>query len=235
MILSLLDVNGPALRHAFDYFQMYVCVQGVPLECVGAYGYKNRLRLWSLAPLVLVAVVCLAMALDLLVRSDRSLTLGGLLSRVLPVILRLAFLVYPIVTNVAFEAFSCFEFEDGRSWLRTDVAIECETPPHAEAMRLAALAITVYPVGLFVLNAVLLFSARKAIRSGLETALSRPLRFLYAEYTGHMFWWELMEMGRRFILVCGHHGCSLYPHASLSHSILVAYSTHPLRPYSPPS
>ena len=134
-------------------------------------------------------------ALDLLVRSDRRLTLGGLLSRVLPVILRLAFLVYPIVTNVAFEAFSCFEFEDGRSWLRTDVAIECETPPHTEAMRLAALAITVYPVGLFVLNAVLLFSARKAIRSGLETALSRPLRFLYAEYTATCFGGSLWRWG----------------------------------------
>ena len=204
-------------RHAFDDSQLLSCalvwLQGVPLECIGAQGYRNRLLLWTVAPLALVAVVVLAVALDLCLRSDRRLTCAALFCRVIPVVLRLGFLVYPIVTNVAFEAFSCFEFEDGRSWLRTDVAIECETPPHSQAKRLAAIAIAVYPVGLFFLNAALLFHVRKALYSGTETALSRPLRFLYAEYDRHVFWWELMELGRRFVLVLKLPVLSLRPHS----------------------
>ena len=52
-----------------------------------------------------------------------DITPRSTLENVLPIVLRIAFLIYPIVTNVAFEAFSCFEFEDGRGWLITDVCL----------------------------------------------------------------------------------------------------------------
>ena len=34
-----------------------------------------------------------------------------------------------------------------------------------------------------------------------ETPLSRATHFLYKEYDVTCFWWELMEMGRKFLLV----------------------------------
>ena len=176
-------------------------IEGVPLACIGADGYVRRLLLWTVGPLVLVALIIIANVLNEAVRRRTCISLGTLFRRVTPSVLRLAFLVYPIVTNVAFEAYSCFTFEDGRSWLITDVAIECNTPPHDEARALASLAITIYPVGLFLLNALLLFCARTAILSAQPTALSRSLSFLHSEYEPNFFWWELMEMGRRFVLV----------------------------------
>ena len=123
--------------------------------------------------------------------------------RILPTILRVAFLVYPIVTNVAFEAFSCFAFEDGRAWLIADVSIECSTDAHNQIVALSTVAVVIYPVGLFMLNALLLFLARKSIRSGdkAPTTLSSSIHFLYNEYEPDFFWWELMEMLRRFFLV----------------------------------
>eukprot|EP00966_Prymnesium_polylepis_P069238 1609029-Prymnesium_polylepis.4 len=71
---------------------------------------------------------------------------------VTPSALRIFFLAYPIVTNVAFEAFSCYEFEhaDGNAtagWLIADVSISCGSQTHLEAMRLAVLAVVLYPVG----------------------------------------------------------------------------------------
>ena len=87
-----------------------------------------------------------------------------------------------LVTNVAFEAFSCYEFEGGRSWLVADVAIECKTLDHDHAKDLARVAIAVYPVGIFVLNAALLFSARKAIYYEQPTMLYRTIDFLHREY-----------------------------------------------------
>jgi hypothetical protein len=66
---------------------------------------------------------------------------------------------------------------------------------------IAAGAILVYPVGLLLLNAYLLYKARHAITSRRSSLLSRSIAFLHREYKVEMFWWELVEMLRRFILV----------------------------------
>ena len=51
-----------------------------------------------------------------------------LVEAALPWVLRLVFIAYPLVTTVAFEAFSCYEFIEPKSeWLKVDVAIECGT------------------------------------------------------------------------------------------------------------
>ena len=72
-------------------------------------------------------------------------------------------------------------FDEGR-WLRADVAIECGTPEHAAAIRLAVLAICLYPIGLFVFNAALLVAARRAIRGEAPpSVLSVATRFLHRE------------------------------------------------------
>ena len=130
--------------------------------------------------------------------------------------------------QVAFEAFSCFVFENGSGFLVTDVAIQCYTPAHEKAKAVASLAIAIYPIGLLVLNAFLLFRTRRAITQGTPTKLSEAIRFLHRDYkpqvsapnpvcldaaekftsiacvcraAGQYFWWELMEMGRRLLLV----------------------------------
>ena len=68
-------------------------------------------------------------------------------------------------------------------------------------MPLAWAAVIIYPVGLIVLNASLLFCARKAITSKRETPLANAIAFLHKEYEPHLFWWELVEMLRRFVLI----------------------------------
>ena len=103
-----------------------------------------------------------------------------LIELALPSTLRFLFLVYPLVTNVAFDAFPCFEFDDGTRWLKADVSIECNS--HAwtdEVAPLAWTAVLIYPVGLLVLNALLLFAARR--KRKLETPLSKATAFLHQE------------------------------------------------------
>ena len=111
------------------------------------------------------------------------------------------FLLYPLVTTAAFEGFPCYEFESGRGWLIADVTIECRTPEHDTAQMLAWVAVALYPVGCWLIALFLLLRASKAIISGVETPLSRATNFLYKEYDVVCFWWELMEMGRKFLLV----------------------------------
>jgi hypothetical protein len=54
---------------------------------------------------------------------------------------------------------------------------------------------------LLVLNTALLYRARDAIRSNKPTAFSSAMFFLHRKYKKHLFWWELVEMLRLFVLV----------------------------------
>ena len=69
----------------------------------------------------------------------------------LPWLLMLFFVVFPMVSNTAFRAFSCEDFGNGRSFLRADYAIECDTEAYARVEQLAWLGILLYPVGISVL------------------------------------------------------------------------------------
>jgi hypothetical protein len=100
---------------------------------------------------------------------------------------------YPFVTNTAFEAFSCHEFHHDRfSVLIADVSITCTTngvssdgamtSEWLHVRTLATLAICIYPVGLLLFTASLLYVERHAIRIRRTTPLSGAIVFLYMEY-----------------------------------------------------
>jgi len=121
-------------------------------------------------------------------------------------VLYLLFVLYPKVTNVAFEGVPCYWFEPvgnapARGWLRSDVSIECLTPDHDSVLWLSWIAIIIYPIGLWLGCLLLLYKASDAIVSGKSTHFSRSIEFLYREYKVSTFWWELMEMLRKFLLV----------------------------------
>ena len=64
-----------------------------------------------------------------------------------------------------------------------DVSIEHDSPEYTNViLPLALAAIFIYPVGLTVLNASLLFCARKAIVEKRSTTLSRATAFLHKEF-----------------------------------------------------
>ena len=168
------------------------------LECIGLRGYEATLALYIATPIVLSVLLLVVVALRLWCGSQLSVPV--LFEACTPLLLKLFFIAYPLVTNVAFEAFSCYPFtsvEDGvevvRGWLKADVQIECWTPDHSSAINLSILAICLYPIGVLATNMLLLFLARKAIQSGKCTPLSNSIAFLYREYEPEMFWWELIE------------------------------------------
>ena len=203
-IESVYDLFLPAeVRQVLYLFRFVVSfgIDGIPLSCVGAGGYFSRVLFWTVAPAVLAtSVVSLGVAWHLWIKSAgrtsgsaATVPTGAndwlaLLGNLAPIVLRMAFLAYPIVTNVAFEAFSCFIFEDGSSYLIADVAIQCSTddvssPEHFRSKAVGVFAVTFYAIGLFALNCYLLSRAQKAIRTSTPTALSNAISFLHREYT----------------------------------------------------
>jgi hypothetical protein len=186
-IIAILETFSIAVSFGLPHFAT------TPLECLGLAGYLPRLFFWMLLPCVIVLVVVMralissicrrrpstatyehgvqdAIDLKLSVPVGESKSMRSLfITRALSPLITAMFLLYPIVTNVAFEGFPCFEFapvgnEDGRGWLRADVEIECRTPEHDRVVACAWLAIAIYPVGMWLLVAWLLFSSKNAIK-----------------------------------------------------------------------
>jgi len=201
---SVYDILLPAeVRQLLLSIQLTISIgiDGVPLACVGANGYIPRLLFWMMLPLIVVVATSCVGAARVLISTKLQASRAALVDATLPGVLRIFFLSYPIVTNVAFEAFSCFQFEDGAGYLMADVSIECYTSEHRAAQAIACVAILLYPVGLFLLNGALLFRVRKAVLAGKPTPLSRSVAFLHREYQPLVYFWELVEMARRFLLV----------------------------------
>ena len=165
------------------------------LECLGMRGYVPLLGMYMVTPGVIAVLILLVGAAHTLCRSSRSSHSSQaekstravslrLLASTAPYLLQLFFVAYPLVTTVAFDAFSCHHFEESE-WLKADVSIQCGTAAHDDASTLAWVAIVLYPVGLLVVNGALLFAARRAIMSKKPTALSCAIAFLHREYGAH--------------------------------------------------
>ena len=177
------------------------------LACVGVTSFLGRLGVWMLLPVVLVLVLVFGCVCWLGYR--RELTRHTLLSSSLPLITRLLFVLYPLVTNVAFEAFSCYDFDGDaavsnstvQSFLVSDVSVPCYREEHGTITGVAWLALFLYPLGIICIFAALLLHARKAILAKRPTLLSQAVRFLYREYQPDFYYWEIMEMLRRVVLV----------------------------------
>ena len=85
-------------------------IEGIPLACIGANGYIPRLVFWTVLPAIIVAASLCIAVLRVLLATRCHATRTALLEATMPAVLRIFFLSYPIVTNVAFEGES-FELE----------------------------------------------------------------------------------------------------------------------------
>lgn len=87
-------------------------------------------------------------------------------------------------------------------YLASDVSIDCDSEEyHSKVKTLAVISMFVYCFGLFAVFGLLLFLARKSILAKEKTPLALALHFLYHEYKPQAFYWDLVEMFRRLILV----------------------------------
>lgn len=132
------------MRELLVYFKVCISVgiMSLPLECVGAQGYRSQLTFWMVIPVVVATLAILVSFRRLAERANgehesETITRTKVLQIALPAVLQVAFLFYPVVSSTAFQAFSCYEFDGGSSWLIADVAVECQSAEHAAAKTLA--------------------------------------------------------------------------------------------------
>ena len=147
-------------------------LSSTPLECMGLNGYTYKLIAYMILPPVLVLIVVLVVMCSScrakkssvrartategrkeadhgggfhLESSDEPERAPTFFERTLPAVLTLLFVLYPMVTKVAFDGFPCYSFEDGtKGWLRKDVSLQCglsDAQPDERPMGLVWLAV----------------------------------------------------------------------------------------------
>ncbi|CAM9092872.1 unnamed protein product [Scytosiphon promiscuus] len=80
------------------------------------------------------------------------------------VALTMAFLLYSTVSTVIFQAFTCDHLEDvDKRYLRADYAIDCDSDRHKAFQVYAGVMILVYPIGIPIVFAIMLWRKRNII------------------------------------------------------------------------
>ena len=71
------------------------------------------------------------------------------------------FWIYPGVSGLQFRTFVCQELDDGTSWLRADLSIDCKSVTHTGFWWYAVIMVFIYPIGTPVLYYGLLSREKK--------------------------------------------------------------------------
>ena len=130
----------------------------MPLECVFPYNFLSALIVRTLVPLVLVAVLLMA-GRHARRRGAEAwgylLTNGGVV---------LVFLCYPSITQVVFKFFQVKQFDgDYGSFLVADYSIDANGSAYKAMAPFATTMIFVWPIGVPVIIAVLLWRSRPVL------------------------------------------------------------------------
>ena len=146
--------------------------------------FHDRLLVNTLGPPVVVGLVGIMYR----VAMYRKSTAGGgnsvekIRYRHQTVLLLVTFLIYSSVSSTVFQTFACETLDDGAEYLRADYSIQCTDARHKAFVVYAGIMIFVYPVGVPLLYATLLFK--------------RPDVLTNAE----QLYYEVVKCGRRIVL-----------------------------------
>ena len=183
------------------------------VSCVVNLDFHDRLLFATLGPII--AVVMLGITYS--VAAVRNRKLDGALTNVrqkhVSLALLLAFLVYSSVSSILFQTFSCERLDDGKTYLRADYRIHCDSQTHTAYTVYAGIMTVLYTLGIPALYACILFKDRHLLANKNDSSTERGssderennLRLratsnLWKPYKPERFYYELVEYGRRILL-----------------------------------
>jgi len=125
-------------------------------------------------------------------------------TRILPVVASMNFLLYITITTKALETFQCSVQLGGTSYLQTDVTIDCNSEFYIKWKNSAIAVVVIYSVcAPLAILAFLLSIVRKHGIMGAKSSNSLLFQMLTGGYEPEFFFWEVVQMVRRFLYVLG--------------------------------
>lgn len=165
--------------------------------------FHARLIMSTIGPLIGTAVLGATYAAAMRRNRGSDAALGDVRQKHLSMLLLLMFAIYSSVTATIFQMFACDELDDLKDYLRADYRIECDSSKHRFLQIYAGVMIVVYPVGIPLFYATLLFKNREVLMDadGREhDTRVKSATDLWKPYKPDRFYYEVIECGRRILL-----------------------------------
>lgn len=171
-------------------------------SCLITNDFYGRLVFATITPLLVVVVLAGSYFIGQFRNRCSESAMRQLRHKHQAALLYVAFLVYSPVSYSIFKTFGCDELDDENTYLRADYSLSCSTSRHSWYEAYALIMVGVYPVGIAAVFAWLLFLYRRDLtRSDRETlAHLTPLRGMWAPYKPSLYYYEVVECGRRISL-----------------------------------
>lgn len=175
------------------------------IGCVLDVDFHDRLLLSTIGPIIAVLFLggtyAVAARINLGAPTE---TMQVVWNKHVSMLLLLTFFVYSSVSSTLFQTFACEDLEDGRNYLRADYRIECDSSRHEYFQVYAGFMVVLYAVGIPGLYGVLLFRDRDTLRQDkvgrVDTARVASTSDLWSPYKPSVFYFEVIECGRRILL-----------------------------------
>lgn len=174
------------------------------LECVVDLSFHDRLLVSTLGPVVAMGLLLGTYAIAVRRNLGRPTNcLHRVRQKHLSMALVVTFLVYCSVSSTVLQAFPCEILDDGHSYLRVDNRSQCNVAEHQALKAYAAAMVCVYPIGVPMLYASLLYQHRHVLKDEERRKGNVHVQFisgLWEPYKPDRFYFELFECVRRVSL-----------------------------------
>ncbi|CBJ48858.1 polymorphic Outer membrane protein G/I family [Ectocarpus siliculosus] len=172
--------------------------------CIFDIDFHDRLLASTVSPVIGLLFLAGTYAAAVSMNRGKAESLQVIWNKHVSLVLLLTFLIYSSVSATLFKAFVCEELEDGTNYLRADYTIDCDSSKHKAFQVYAGFMVVVYVVGIPALYAFLLFRDRHVLKDHHadreQTARTTSTSDLWKPYKPSVFYYEVIECGRRVLL-----------------------------------
>ncbi|CAM9151036.1 unnamed protein product, partial [Ectocarpus sp. 6 AP-2014] len=172
--------------------------------CIFDIDFHDRLLASTISPVIGLLFLAGTYTAALSMNRGKAEGLQVIRNKHVSLVLLLTFLIYSSVSATLFKAFACEELEDGTNYLRADYTIDCDSSKHKAFQVYAGFMAVVYVVGIPTLYAFLLFRDRHVLKDHHadreQTARTTSTSDLWKPYKPSVFYYEVIECGRRVLL-----------------------------------
>lgn len=201
VVAASLDLSWPYFAATFleqqsaigsvsDQFFSFECVIA-ELRGTNEGIFAVKLGILTTLPMVVIVSSLLVWLLIWLIRGVRSL-----FRKLQSTAAVLLFMLHPTLTRNSFSPFACLQLESGRSYMLSDMSIECWSAAHSRILYLTAVpCILVWVVALPAVVLVLM------IRKKGERAEDIRYSFLAKGYSDRFHYWEFAVLSRKVLMI----------------------------------
>eukprot|EP00937_MAST-01D_sp_MAST-1D-sp2_P005052 g5052.t1 len=177
---------------AFLRFELFKLV---PVSCVVSYTFHDILDVVVVISFVLMLPPWFKLLQEYAGVCRPPRKWRPFLTGVVTWLLVITYLMYPTISSLLFQTFSCETVHLG-SYLHQDLAIDCDGTAHQYYEGLSEAMIILFAFGV----PLLFWALLRRHRRNLMHADAQYLSFFFADYTGEFWYWECVECGRKLAL-----------------------------------